>query len=252
MKDLNYTPIGVFFSNERHKYQARRQGVDNKLGTKAYVELEPKQNFEQALVGLEGFERIWLIYDFHQNSHWKPMVSTPRDVSKQGVFATRAPYRPNSIGMSCVKLESIEGLRLFVSEFDLLDQSLILDIKPYILSCDSFEVQNQTWLEQSKVYKVIFSDLALVQMDWLLSQGEAFIKTFLEDQLSKDPLNSKKKRLSKDKTALAYRTWRARFEVLQDEVLVKEIFSGYVEEDFLKEDRYHDFDLHLKFRACFK
>lgn len=94
-----------------------------------------------ALRGLEGFSHIWLIWVFSEvkRTNWSPTVRPPRlgGNTRMGVFATRSPYRPNPIGLSCVKLEAIgaDG-SLEVSGADLMDGTPILDIKPYIPYCD--------------------------------------------------------------------------------------------------------------------
>jgi tRNA (Thr-GGU) A37 N-methylase len=84
-------------------------------------------------------ERIWLLFVFHNNSNWKAQSSPPVAPNRKiGVFATRSPYRPNPIGLSCVELVKIEKLKIYVRNFDLLDNTPILDIKPYIPYSDSF------------------------------------------------------------------------------------------------------------------
>ena len=113
----------------------------------ACIEFLPGNNFEQALDDIEGMERLWLIYLFHRNQGWKPKVMPPRGDKKRGLFATRSPHRPNSIGMSCVRLESREGRKLWVSEYDLLDRTPILDVKPYLPYADSFPDAKTGWLE---------------------------------------------------------------------------------------------------------
>ena len=99
-----------------------------------------------ALRGIEGFSHLWLLWDFSENekSDWSPTVRPPRlgGNKRMGVFATRSPFRPNSIGLSSVKLLSVEkteklGTVLVVSGADLLDNTPIYDIKPYIAFTDS-------------------------------------------------------------------------------------------------------------------
>jgi len=125
-------PIGILHSELIQRYETPRQGVLAK-GSTAVIQLNPKYNFEQAVKDLDGFDRIWIIYQFHLNKNWKPLVTPPRHTrNKVGVFATRAPYRPNQIGLSCVKLEKVEGLKIFISESDILDGSPVLDIKPFL------------------------------------------------------------------------------------------------------------------------
>ena len=99
----------------------------------------------EALRGVEGFSHLWLIWEFSESKEagWSPTVRPPRLGGNQrvGVFATRSPFRPNPIGLSCVKLEQVElstpdGPVLFVSGADLVDGTPILDIKPYIPYAD--------------------------------------------------------------------------------------------------------------------
>ncbi len=99
----------------------------------------------EALRGVEGFSHLWLIWEFSESKEagWSPTVRPPRLGGNQrvGVFATRSPFRPNPIGLSCVKLEQVElstpdGPVLFVSGADLVDGTPILDIKPYLPYAD--------------------------------------------------------------------------------------------------------------------
>ena len=101
----------------------------------------PEYRDPEALRGLEGFSHLWLIWEFSGNlGHpWSPTVRPPRLGGNQrlGVFATRSPFRPNPIGLSCVRLEAIEktveeGTVLLVSGADLMDGTPIYDIKPYL------------------------------------------------------------------------------------------------------------------------
>ena len=98
----------------------------------------------EALRGLEGFSRIWLIWGFSGNKpakgEWQPMVRPPRlgGNASMGVWATRSPFRPNPLGLSCVELEAIEEGELRVRGADLMDGTPIYDIKPYIAYADSF------------------------------------------------------------------------------------------------------------------
>ena len=124
---MHFEPIGTFHCTARYPYDAARQSpiAESNGGC---VLLEIGHNHEQALQDLEGFSHIWLIYVFHHNPNWRPMVQPPRASRKVGVFASRAPYRPNPIGLSCVELISIQGLCVNVGPHDLLDGTPILDI----------------------------------------------------------------------------------------------------------------------------
>ena len=114
-------------------------------GLRAAVVFEPPYRVAEALRGIEGFSHLWLIWEFSQNKKtgWSPTVRPPRLGGNQrmGVFATRSPFRPNPLGLSCVKLEKVElstpdGPVLWVSGADLVDGTPILDIKPYLPYAD--------------------------------------------------------------------------------------------------------------------
>lgn len=253
---MNFTPIGTYHSDAKAPYEAARQPLE-RVRTRGEVILQPGQQFEQALEDLEGFERIWLIYVFHHNPHWKPKVLPPRGSDRKvGVFATRAPYRPNPLGMSCVKLVSIQGLRLTVEGADLLDGTPVLDIKPYLPYADSFPDARTGWVSQGTQYQVQFSMNALDQVIFLREQGLSQLENFIFNQLEHDPTNKNKKRVAPLETdfVLAYKTWRIRFHVEENPatVTVLEIFSGYSPSEMeLSEDPYQDKKIHLAFCSAF-
>lgn len=121
----------------------RQSGLVDAL--EATVVFEPEFRNPDAVRGLEGFSHIWLIWAFHQavRDTWSPTVRPPRlgGNRRMGVFATRSPFRPNAIGLSCVKLEEVRldeklGPVLYVSGADLVDGTPILDIKPYLPYAD--------------------------------------------------------------------------------------------------------------------
>ena len=105
----------------------------------AYIELDTSKVPSIALKDLEGFSRIWVLSFFHLNQHWNPTVSPPRgEKIRRGTLATRAPHRPNPIGLSALRLLRVEEHRIFVEGIDLLDGTPVLDIKPYVPYCDAF------------------------------------------------------------------------------------------------------------------
>lgn len=121
----------------------RQSGLVEAL--KARVVFEPDFRSPEAVRGLEGFSHIWLIWQFSQavREDWSPTVRPPRLGGNQrvGVFATRSPFRPNPIGLSCVKLEKVDytapgGPVLLVRGADLLDGTPIFDVKPYVPLAD--------------------------------------------------------------------------------------------------------------------
>lgn len=132
------TPIGIIYSCFKEKFAAPRQpGLVP--AASAQIQLHSPYNQADTVAGLEKFSHIWLTFMFHQTAQqgWKPKVRPPRlgGNKKLGVFATRSTFRPNPLGLSLVKLESIDisnGVTLHVSGADLIDQTPILDIKPYL------------------------------------------------------------------------------------------------------------------------
>lgn len=122
----------------------RQSGITDELEAK--IVFEPEYRVKEALRGIEDFSHLWLIWQFSEavRETWSPTVRPPRlgGNRRMGVFATRAPYRPNPIGLSSVKLLRVEhnekeGDVLIVSGADLLDGTPIYDIKPYLAYTDS-------------------------------------------------------------------------------------------------------------------
>lgn len=121
----------------------RQSGLVKEL--KGTIVFEPEYRSPDAVKGLEGFDYIWLLWEFEGTGrdHWSATVKPPRlgGNTHMGVFATRSPFRPNSIGLSSVKLEQVEitdrGPVLHVSGIDLRDKTPIFDIKPYLPYVDS-------------------------------------------------------------------------------------------------------------------
>jgi len=117
----------------------RQSGLVESL--KGTIVFNPEYRDPSALRGLEGFSHIWIIWEFSESvrEQWSPTVRPPRlgGNIRLGVFATRSPFRPNPIGLSCVRLESVqlnspEGPLLHISGIDMMDGTPVYDIKPYI------------------------------------------------------------------------------------------------------------------------
>ena len=138
-------PIARMHSDFSGKFGIPRQaGIVPEL--EGLVVFEPEYRIPEALRGIEGFSHLWLIWQFSQNlrEDWSPTVRPPRlgGNERMGVFATRSPFRPNALGLSCVKLLGVEekpgmGLALKVGGADLMDGTPIFDIKPYVPYADS-------------------------------------------------------------------------------------------------------------------
>lgn len=256
-KIISFEPIGIYQGKAQKRYDVPRQSsIQDHQGC---IQLDPKKMYEQALEDLMGFERIWVIYLFHLNTgHWKPKVNTPRsaDGLKKGVFATRAPYRPNPIGMSCVRLDAVEGLKVWVSESDLLDGSPILDIKPYLPYADSFAGVKAGWVDQASElnYEISYTDLARIQLSWLEEHTGLGFYDFVERNLEFLPLNTRHKRIRKLKLANTYsvalQTWRIRFHLDEQtrQIQILDAYAGYSESQLHSEAS----PQHLQFLATFQ
>ena len=249
LESINYKVIGYFRCHQSSPVESPRQGV---LATSSRGTIELLGPYGgAALDDLFGMERVWLIYDFHRNDNWKAKVQPPRGSSvKRGVFATRSPYRPNSIGMSCVKLEGVEKSRVIVVEHDLLDGTPILDIKPYLPYADSFENSKTGWLNSVETYDVQFSDRSLVQLKWLGQQMNLDVQAIVINQLQYEPTNRKLKRVSPaaEGFMFSYKTWRVFFTVENKRVFVDHLDSGYRSEElFSVDDPYGDKEIHRSF-----
>jgi len=114
-------------------------------------ELELRPELAEGLADLEGFERIWVIFAFDRSAFQGLRVVPYRDTHSHGIFATRAPARPNPIGLSCVRLLGIRGNILDLDEVDLLDGTPVLDIKPYIPDYDAYPEARAGWVDAQAV-----------------------------------------------------------------------------------------------------
>ena len=114
------------------------------IGVQGKIEMMPK--YVEGLTDLEGFSHIILLYFFHKSNEFKLLATPFLDNKPHGVFATRAPMRPNQIGLSIVKLQSIEDNILHIENVDILNGTPLLDIKPYVPEFDKREAVKIGWL----------------------------------------------------------------------------------------------------------
>ncbi len=145
MDPISMDVIAVMHSDFPTKFGIPRQsGLAEAL--QSTIVFEPAYRNPEALRGIEGFSHLWILWQFSQavRQDWSPTVRPPRlgGNTRMGVFATRSPFRPNAIGLSCVRLLSVEhtqdmGTVLHIGGADLMDGTPILDIKPYIPYCDA-------------------------------------------------------------------------------------------------------------------
>jgi tRNA-Thr(GGU) m(6)t(6)A37 methyltransferase TsaA len=113
----------------------------------AAIELLPE--YTPGLKDLAGFEYVWVLAWLHLNAHWKAQVVPPRGPKvPRGVFATRAPHRPNPIALSALKLLGVQGNVVRVLGIDLLDGTPVLDLKPYVPYADAFAGARAGWLDE--------------------------------------------------------------------------------------------------------
>lgn len=250
---LTCTPIGLYHGRQKEKYMAPRQAELGPEDQQGLISLNPDCNFEQALDDLEGFDRIWVLYWFNRNKCWKPKVTTPRSGPKRGVFATRSPHRPNPIGLSCVELLSIKGKDIYIGKNDLLDQTPILDIKPYLVYADAFPISRQGWIEESPIhYQVHWTALALEQAKFIEAHQHIDLMNTASLRLEDNPFPFKNHRIKKVKEneyELAVKTWRLHYSINEQLIEIQKIGSGYDAETLegRKTSRWNDVPLHQKF-----
>jgi len=142
---IEYEPIGVIHSpfQSTEGMPIQPAGAGGVTGT-----VEVFSEFVAGLKDLDGFSHVILVYHFHRSSGFSLLVAPFMDTALHGVFATRAPRRPNPIGLSVVGLVKIEGSILYVRNIDILDGTPLLDIKPYVPDFDHHQVTRFGWLEQ--------------------------------------------------------------------------------------------------------
>ena len=228
---MKLSPVAIFHGPFREKFGIPRQSglADTLEGT---VVLEKAFASPEALRGLEAFGRIWLIWGFSANRQegWSPTVRPPRLGGNRriGVFASRSPFRPNSLAMSAVKLVSIEmtadrGPLLHVTGADLLDGTPIYDIKPYIPYADCIPEATDGYTAPTKGHRLEV-EFAPDALDTLKS-GEGIDSDTLsqiEQLLSLDPRVSYD--TDPDKVwGMAYGSFNVRFKVAGDVATVVEL-----------------------------
>ena len=143
---FSYTPIGVIRSpfTDPVGMPIQPGGARGVTGT-----VEVFGEYRAGLADLDGFSRIILIYPFHRSEGWSLAVTPFLDDRPRGVFATRAPRRPNAIGLSIVRLLGVRDGELAIGDVDVLDGTPLLDIKPYVPAFDSYPDERSGWLAGS-------------------------------------------------------------------------------------------------------
>jgi tRNA (adenine37-N6)-methyltransferase len=259
-KTLSYTPIALARTPFKYKEEAPRQGTADG-SAEGTLEFFAQTGIDDALDDIEGWERIIILFHFDQARSFCPKVMPPRSSIKRGVLSTRSPHRPNAIGLTVARLLAREGRILRVADLDLLDQTPVLDIKPYVPYADAFPQSRTGWLEQEaahrqrlaaggvgeaslgasssasapsidplKAYVVTFAERAERQFQLLAEEGFD-IRSAAARILALGPKPHAYRRIRKEESGdytLSYKAWRVRFELHEaQQIHVTHLRSGY-------------------------
>ena len=228
LEDIIIRPIAHMHSDFSSKFGIPRQSglVDSLRSTVVFT---PEFRNAEALRGLEGFSHIWLIWQFSEavRQNWSPTVRPPRlgGNTRLGVFATRSPFRPNNLGLSCVRLLGIEencefGTVIHVAGADLMDGTPIFDIKPYIPYADCHAEASGGFTDSA--------DDFLLEVDFpsqLLNRLPATKQQAAMDVLSHDPRPSYQQDPSRI-YGLSFAGFNIRFQVQEHKLTVLDIHEN--------------------------
>jgi tRNA-Thr(GGU) m(6)t(6)A37 methyltransferase TsaA len=144
---FSFVPIGIIHSpfTDINGMPIQPTGARGIQGT-----VEISGEYAEGLADLNGFSRIILIYAFHKCASCQLTVTPFLDTTTHGIFATRAPCRPNAVGISIVKLVTVKGCEIIVEDVDVLDGTPLLDIKPYVPLFDCYPYERSGWLDGCK------------------------------------------------------------------------------------------------------
>lgn len=145
MREIAFNPIGIIHSpfKDTKGMPIQPSGAKGITGT-----IVMQKEYVEGLKNLDGFSHIILIYHFHLSTGYSLIVKPFLDDALHGVFATRAPKRPNPLGISIVRLLKIEGNILSIENVDIVDGTPLLDIKPYVPEFDGIQAEKIGWLSQ--------------------------------------------------------------------------------------------------------
>lgn len=234
---LTLQPIGILRTRQTVKFQAGHQAAAA-TEERNTLELLPDCGYEQALQDLAGMDRVWLLWWFHRNETWRPLVLPPRGAARRrGVFATRSPHRPNPLGLTAVALLGITGRQLLLGPCDLVDGTPILDLKPYVAAYDAFPDARAGWIDAVEAeeraparFTVHLADLAVEQARWLREHWQIDFTDRLQALLSRDPTPHRTRRIRRRDDAtleIGCGAWCAVFVVDRDVVSVTALGSAY-------------------------
>jgi len=143
IEPVHYHPIGIIHSPFTEPYGVPIQPRFGR-GIEGRIEIFPE--YAEGLTDLDGFSHITLLYHLHRSTGYSLRVRPFLDRMERGVFATRAPRRPNPIGLSTVRLVRIEGSVLYILDLDIIDGTPLLDIKPYVPVFEEDDQARSGWL----------------------------------------------------------------------------------------------------------
>ena len=200
MTEISLPIIGYMHSPYQEKFGIPRQ--PNLVQVESYIEMSEPYNDLLAFDGIKEFSHLWLVWQFHDNKNqqlnkgFRPQVRPPRlgGNQKMGVFATRSMYRPSPLGLSVVQLKKVEkvgqSVRVYVMGSDLLDQTPIVDIKPYIQYSDSVPEARSGYAQYEPIRKMVtWSQQAQQKQENLLQSAQLTLQEIdeLQQVLSLDP-----------------------------------------------------------------
>jgi tRNA (adenine37-N6)-methyltransferase len=221
--------IGIIRTPYTTKYSAPRQPASSAEKTEGIITLFEHRNYEQALEDLAGFDYLWILFWFHKNKSWKPKVLPPNGGrTKRGVFSTRSPHRPNPIGLSLCRLLDIKGRVIRVENPDMLDNTPILDLKPYVPHAESIPGARAGWIDQSNELSAPVYIVSIApEVQWMLEEMEQEesreVVNYLTDVLGRDPhphVYRRIKEMEDGTSMIAVRRWRFMFAIVDTTVRV--------------------------------
>ncbi len=147
---LDVRPVGVMRSPYSYHLGTPRQPsreAEGEEGSTSEGQIILRSGLQNLVTDLKGFSHIWVLFWFNYSRGWNHTVRPPRDTEFRSLFATRAPHRPNPIGLSALSLKKVEACVLTVGHHDILDGSPILDIKPYLRYSDAIPDARCGWVD---------------------------------------------------------------------------------------------------------
>lgn len=224
LRDLPLRPIGLAQSCYPEKFATPRQAglVPKAL---AHIRLFPEVQPELSTRGLVGFSHVWVLYWFHRQppGEFSAVVRPPRAQGQSwGVFATRSPHRPNPMGLSLVRLESVDEQGLWVSGIDFIDGTPVLDIKPYLPEHDRADAARVGWVEQADQQRLQVVWTAAAERDLcdkVAAEQRPSLRDLITTTLQEDPRPRSQRPVRHEGGFFLYE-WNIRFQISGETLLV--------------------------------